>query len=41
MSHQHLTIDQRNRLYQLHQEESLSQRQIAVVGGDSVVVIAA
>ena len=35
MSHQHLTIDQRNRLYQLHQEESLSQRQIAVVLGCS------
>jgi transposase, IS30 family len=31
MSHQHLNIDQRNRLYQLHQEGSLSQRQMATL----------
>jgi IS30 family transposase len=35
MSHQHLTIDLRNQLYQLHQEGSLSQRQIAIALGCS------
>jgi IS30 family transposase len=33
MSHQHLNIEQRNRLYQLCQEGNLSQRQIAVLLG--------
>jgi Trp operon repressor len=33
MSHRHLNIEQRTRLYQLCQEENLSQRQIAVLLG--------
>ena len=35
MSYSHLTIDQRNHLYQLRQEQNLSQRELATLVGCS------